>query len=74
MDDHCKFFEEVKGMSSSLAVNHMLDMRHDNLSAKVFLTKYEGTEIPKPSNIETNPRIGIGQVHMLGVLQIKVKG
>jgi len=53
-------------MSSSLAVNHMLDMRRDKLSAKVSLTKYEGTEMPKPSNIEANPRIGIGQVHMLG--------
>ena len=53
-------------MSSSLAVNHMLNMRQDNLSAKVSLTKYEGTEMPKPSNMETNPRISIGHVHMLG--------
>jgi len=53
-------------MSSSLAVNHMLDMRQDNLSAKVSLTKYEGTEMARSSNIEANPRIGIGHVHMLG--------
>ncbi|MCL2703068.1 MAG: hypothetical protein FWE91_05615 [Defluviitaleaceae bacterium] len=53
-------------MSSSLAVNHMLDMRQDNLSAKVSLTKYEGTKMARSSNIGVNPRIGIGQVHMLG--------
>ena len=53
-------------MSSSLAVNHMLDMRQDHLSAKVSLTKYEGTKIARSSNIEANPRIGIGQVHMWG--------
>ena len=53
-------------MSSSLAVNHVLDMRQDKLSAKVSLTKYEGTKMVKPSNIETNPRLGIGQVHMRG--------
>ena len=53
-------------MSSSLAVNHMPDMRQDKLSAKVSLTKYEGAKMVKPSNIEVNPRIGIGQVHMWG--------
>jgi len=44
----------------------MLDMRQDKLSAKVPVTKREGIEMVKPSNIEANPRIGIGQVHMWG--------
>ena len=58
-------FEGGVGMSS-LAVKHAPHASRIRSSAKVPITKYEGTEIPKPSNIETNPRIGIGQVHMWG--------
>ena len=53
-------------MSRSLAANRMPDIRRDKLSAKVSLTKHEGTEMVKPSNMEANPRISIGQVHMWG--------
>ena len=53
-------------MGSSLAVNHMPHMNQIKPAPKVSLTKHEGTEMVNSSYIETNPSIGIGQVHMLG--------
>ena len=51
---------------SSLAVKHAPYERQITSSAKVPITKREGIEMVKQSNIEANPRISIGQVHMLG--------
>jgi len=51
---------------SSLAVKHAPHASQIRTSAKVPITKREGIEMVKPSNIGVNPRIGIGQVHMLG--------
>ena len=51
---------------SSLAVKHAPHSGQIKSSANVSLTKCEGTKMVNASNIEVNPRIGIGQVHMLG--------
>ena len=51
---------------SSLSVKHVSHASQVRSSAKVSLTKHEGIEMVKSSNIGVNPRIGIGHVHMLG--------
>ena len=53
-------------MNSRIAVNHVPHVSQIKSSAKVPFTKREGTKMVNASNIEINPGISIGQVHMLG--------